>query len=257
MIKLKTNNDKVFYIPSSWSEVTFKQWKDLIHSNNEMEMLSILSGLEIDIINRIKESDLIKLSVCISFVKHPLKIENYSAPGKIVINKNVSIPLITDIGEQSFGQKVYFHELLKSGSDNIIELLPELILTYGQPYIDKSDFDLNRLIELVPSFDNIFFVDLYATALNYIEQLNAIIEIEKEHLSTKPTNEQVAAGVNMFEEFGVMNTIKALANGNILNYEKVLKIEYNTVFNHMRMNKTESIFQENYRKVMEQKHKRK
>jgi hypothetical protein len=54
-----------------------------------------------------------------------------------------------------------------------------------------------------------------------------------------------------------MNTVKALANNDILNYEKVLKIEYNTVFIHLLMNKTEGVYKENYRKILERKQRRK
>jgi hypothetical protein len=97
---------------------------------------------------------------------------------------------------------------------------------------------------------------LYSIAIAYTNQLKEVVQIEARELKTIPTNEQKSAGVDMFSKFGVMNTVKALANNDILNYEKVLKIEYNTVFVHLLMNKTEGIYQDNYRKILEQKHKR-
>ena len=89
--------------------------------------------------------------------------------------------------------------------------------------------------------------------MSYITQLKSILETEQNALHKEPTYEQKKAGVDMFNDFGVMNTIKALAGGDILKYEAVTKIEYNIIFTHMAMNKVQSEFEENYRKVLKQK----
>ena len=89
--------------------------------------------------------------------------------------------------------------------------------------------------------------------LDCIEQLKEIIETESKELSIEPTREQRLAGVSMYDEFGIMNTIRAVAQGNILNFDKVLEIEYNVVFIYLKMAKTDSIFQTNYQKVLNKK----
>lgn len=57
----------------------------------------------------------------------------------------------------------------------------------------------------------------------------------------------------MFDQFGIMNTVDSLAGGDILKYEKVLRMDYNTVFAKMFRNKLEGLYQENYRKILEKK----
>ena len=256
MITFKAKKIK-YYCPTSWSEVTFKQWKELNKTKNDLKIISILTGIPKRTIERISENSILKLSLAIGFIAKPISIEDYNPPEKIVINEQLSIPYVKNISEKTFGQKIYLQHTIQENQDNEQILIPEVVLVYGQPYIDKTDFDLNRLIELKNSLDNVFFVDLYSAVIGYSQQLKTIVETEKKELKIETTNEQKSAGVEMFSKFGVMNTVKALANNDVLNYEKVLQIEYNTVFIHLLMNKTEGIYQENYRKILEQKHKRK
>lgn len=256
MIKFKANGIQ-YSCPTSWSEITFKQWKDLNNTENELEMITILTGIPENVITRISENSLIKLSLAIGFVAKPIQIRDYQTPESIKINEELSVPYVQDIKEKTFGQKIYLQHTIQENKENEQNLIPEVFLTYAQPYIDKKDFDLNRLIELKNSLDNVFFVDLYSVVIGYSDQLKNIIEIEKSELHIEPTYEQKTAGVDMFSKFGVMNTVKALANNDVLNYDKVLQIEYNTVFIHLLMNKVQGIYQDNYRKVLQQKNKRK
>ena len=256
MIKFKANGIQ-YSCPTSWSEITFKQWKDLNNTENELEMITILTGIPEDVINRISNNSLLKLSLAIGFVAKPIQIENYRIPENIVINEELSIPYVKDIREKTYGQKIFLSHTIQQNKMNEQILIPEVILIYGQPYIDNTEFDLNRLIELKNSLDNVFFVDLYSAVIGYSKQLEDLIETEKKELHIEPTHEQKSAGVDMFSKFGVMNTVKALANNDILNYDKVLQIEYNTVFVHLLMNKTAGIYQDNYRKILQNKSKRK
>lgn len=66
--------------------------------------------------------------------------------------------------------------------------------------------------------------------------------MESETLNAEPTKEEVAAGVKRFDKFGVMNLIDALANGNVLQYDSVLYIEYNTIYIKLLMNKEQALF---------------
>jgi len=256
MIKFKAG--KVNYkCPTSWADITFKQWKELQGTKNELELISILTGIPEETINRISENSLLKLSLAIGFIATPLKIENYEPPSEFIYKRNNKIPFIKDIREKTYGQKIYLQHVLITNQGDEIKLIEESVLIYAQPFIDNSDFNLDRLISLKNSLDNVFFVDLYSIAIAYSKQLKEIVETEAKDLNVNPTNEQKAAGVDMFLKFGVMNTVKALANNNILNYEKVLQIEYNTVFIHLKMKKAEGIYQDNYSKILQQKNKRK
>jgi len=256
MIKFKAN-DKQYYCPTSWSDVTFKQWRDLNNTKDELEMISILTGIPSVTIKRISERSLLKLSLAIGFLAEPLKIENYKPPEYFKIKQNKIIPFVKDIKEKTYGQKIFLQHCLTENQKDEAKIIEESVLIYSQPYIDNKEFNLDRVIYLKNSLDNVFFVDLYSIALAYVDQLKQITETESRSLNVEPTYEQRAAGVEKFSKFGIMNTVKALANNDILNYDKVLKIEYNTVFIHLLMNKEQNEYQENYRKILEQKHKRK
>ena len=256
MIKFKANGEK-YTCPTSWADITFKQWKQLKSTKDDLEIISILSGIPSDIIKRISERSILKLSLAVSFISRPLDIENYLPPEEIEISRRVKFPFIKDIKGKTYGQKIYFQHVLSNNKEDEAKIIEESILIYAEPYLSGKEFNISKLSELKNSLDNVFFVDLYSIAINYSDQLKKILETEREELKTEPTNEQNAAGVKMFSRFGVMNTVKALAGNNILNYEKVLLIEYNTVFIHLLMNKAEGIYQDNYRKILEQKQKRK
>lgn len=255
MIKFKAKNIN-YQIPSSWSEVTYSQWKRLIDTDNDLEIISILSGMEIDIVTRLDDKSLYNISRLLSFVGVELDVKKYEAPETLTIklnHKDIRIDLIKDIKEKTFGQKIYLQELLKEYNDDIFSCMIDIILIYSQPQIDNSDFNIDRIEELRYSFEDLFLVDLYSTAMSYINQLNQIISSEVKTLNVEPTHEQKLAGIDMFDKFGVMNTVRALSGNDILKIDEVLKVEYNVAFTFMAMSKTQNDYADNYREIMNRK----
>ena len=255
MIKL-TAEEITYSIPSSWSDVTYKQYLDLQNEKEDKKILSILCNMPIEIVERLSSGSVSKLATVISFVKEPIKLDEYTPPEYLTVLDGVKIHLVKDIRTCSFGQKIWFHEMLKDNKDDLISVLHEIVIIYSQSQITKKDFDINKINELNNVFDEIFLVDLYATAMFYVEQLKYILKIESEELKHNPTTEQRQAGIDMFNDYGVMNTIKALAGGGqdwILKVKEVENVEYNLAFTAMRMNRTQGIFEENYRKIMKNK----
>lgn len=72
------------------------------------------------------------------------------------------------------------------------------------------------------------------------DELERIAEIEVNELSTDPEPEMIQAGVHELNQFGELNTIDALAEGNILNYDLVLKQPYILVFSKLKKTKIEN-----------------
>ena len=252
MIKVK-NGKEVYSIPSRWSEVTYGQYKKLQGEKDDKKILSILCNMPIEIVECLSNSSIEKIAVIKAFIKQPIKLEDNTPPEYLTTLDGLKINLVKDIKEETFGQKIWLHETVKSNQDDLINALSDIVLIYSQPQITKKDFDINKINELNNVFDEIFLVSLYSTAMFYILQLKNILELESETLSTQPTAEQRHAGIDMFNDFGVMNTIKALAGGDITKYKEVEKIEYNIVYVHMLMNKTQGVFEDNYRKIMKNK----
>lgn len=255
MIKFKSNGNK-YQIPSSWSEVTYNQWEKLSKTEKDIEIMAILSGMPKEMLKRLDDKSFYKLSLGLSFIGTKLEMDKYEAPENLVVpinKKTIKVKLIEDINTGTFGQKIALHKLLNDNSDDIFSYLIDIILVYSQPQIDGSEFNENRFDELRPSFKDLFLVDLYSTAISYIKQLKKVIEKEEKHLKSEPTNEQLQANIEVFDKFGVMNTIRALAGDDILKYNEVTKIEYGLVFTHMVMSKEKSEFSDRYGSIMRAK----
>lgn len=247
---------KTYSIPSGWAELTFGQWKGLQETNGQKEAIVVLSGLTMDQVNRLDDKSLFNLGRLLSFLNVPLNIDEFKAPEELVIkvnHKEIKIPLVESIKKKTFGQKIICQNMLDSRTESIYLLVVDVVLVYSQPIIEARKFNTENFKDLALYFEDVFLVDLYATGVNYIDQLKDIIELEAKALSSDPTPEQKAAGVDRFQQFGIMNTVKAMAQNDPLKYESILELDYNTCFTHMVMSKVTGDFQDDYRNIMKRK----
>ena len=76
MIKFRAKGIQ-YSCPTSWSEITFKQWKELNNTKDDLKLLSILTGVPSNIFERVSYKSLFNLSLAISFISKHLKIEEY------------------------------------------------------------------------------------------------------------------------------------------------------------------------------------
>lgn len=123
-----------------------------------------------------------------------------------------------------------FESLIYSGWGLIKEQLPELFA--------KGEFD-KLFIELLKDRGfNVFGLTVRNIgtneAIKFIlwirDELEAIANLEKTYLVSSPSAKMFQAGINRLDQFGLMNTIDNLANGDILKYDEVRKLRYNVVF---------------------------
>jgi len=228
MIKAKVNN-KEYQIKTSWSELTYGEYLEIVEAKDEVTSVSLLTGISVELLCQMNEDSLNDLTTCLEFLKDfPEGVSNLE-------EKNIR--------EESFGQKVMFQQLITDKSE--IRALGLSIAIYNINYKEVEESFLEVL--------KLPFTDVYLLGLKYIEQLTKICEAEAEHLKADTSSEQKRAGIDMFNEFGIMNTIDSLANGNVLNYEKVLQIDYNTIFIKLKMCKFANTYKENYSKIMSKK----
>lgn len=74
-------------------------------------------------------------------------------------------------------------------------------------------------------------------------------------LKVPPDPDQEAAGISMFDVYGIKNTVDSLSHGDILKHEAIYLQPYCIVFEAQRMNITKSVFNKAYQKVMERKNR--
>lgn len=218
MISVLINKEK-FNIPTSWSDVMYSQWTKIQNEKDEIKILSIISTIPVELLENFNQKQLEKIEALLIFLQTPFDFDNIGKPVNPI-----------DIKRQSWGKRIEAEQLLRNKADDINGI------------VKCYDVDMNCPI-----------IEVFKMALDIIEQLKEIIETEAKELSVEPTREQKLAGVSMYDEFGIMNTIRAVAQGNILNFDRVLEIEYNVVFIYLKMAKTDSIFQTNYQKVLNKK----
>lgn len=226
MVKLGT-----FNIPTSWFDITVDQFNLLQDEKDENKVISILTGIDEWTFDHLSQKNQYQLSLLLSFIASPFDFDS------------IEVENIKDIKKETFGQKVLLQQHLATDNHDLSTIVA----------IYSDNFDIDKLDERIKEVNKMPITYVYPLAKNYIEQITRIVNIENETLAVQPTSEQVRAGLSMFEEFGIMNTIRALADGNILNYDKILKIDYNTVYLHLKMSKCETMFQRNYQKIMSKK----
>lgn len=123
-----------------------------------------------------------------------------------------------------------FDSLIYSGWGLVKERLPELFT--------KGEFDRLFFEMLRDRGYNVFMsaVQKMETneAIKFIlwirDELEAIANLEKTYLVSSPSAKLFQAGINRLDQFGLLNTIDNLANGDILKYDEVRKLRYNVVF---------------------------
>lgn len=76
-----------------------------------------------------------------------------------------------------------------------------------------------------------------------ISELKRIIEIENIALHYDPTDEEIAAGIDSFNVFGVYSQLLFIAGNNPLNIEHVRKMKYEEAFVYMVYQKTKNDFE--------------
>lgn len=123
-----------------------------------------------------------------------------------------------------------FDSLIYSGWGFVKERLPEL---FAKGEFDKIFFELLKDRDV-----NVFLNDVQRIttneALKFIlwirDELEGINNLERTYLISNPSAKLFQAGINRLDQFGLLNTIDNLANGDVLKYDEVRKLRYNVVF---------------------------
>jgi len=216
MIKFKTQI-KDFNLPTSWSDIKFKDYLKL-QSSNEIQAIQILTGLnEVEILML----DIEVITPYLEFLQDdPTKFEESN------FIDNVELPF--DLGEQSYEKKI----LACRDISNVYQVI--------KLYSGVDCLELN--CEIV--------FQAYCYLLN---RLTKIIERDNERLKSEITIEQKMAGIDSFNELGDFNTIDMIAEKYNYTHEQVEQLPYNLIFLILLKQNISTKFVKNYSEIIKDK----
>jgi hypothetical protein len=216
MIKFKTQI-KDFNLPTSWSDIKFKDYLKL-QSSNEIQAIQILTGLnEVEILML----DIEIITPYLEFLQDdPTKFEESN------FIDNVELPF--DLGQESYEKKI----LACRDISNVYEVIK---LYSG---VDCLELDCEVVFQS------------YCYLLN---RLTKIIERDNERLKSDITIEQKMAGIDSFNELGDFNTIDMIAEKYNYTHEQVEQLPYNLIFLILLKQNISTKFEKNYSEIIKDK----
>lgn len=256
MIKAKLSIGKSIQIPNVWSDLTVHQYSEILKcTDDQIKLISRLTGIDEKDVGSLDVRSVETIIHCCSFIQSDFNPSEWTIPKKIII-EGIEINPDFDIKTKTFGQKIAFQMAVAEKGIDIIDNVLTILDIYFQPILTSKPFDPDESEKFKTLIsEHLSLTDAFAISQNYRKQLSDIVEREQTSLNKKPTVEQMRAGISMFDEFGVMNIVDTLAGGDVLKYDAILNLEYNTVFLKLRKSNVESIYQENYSKILAQKNK--
>ena len=147
---------------------------------------------------------------------------------------------IEDIGDCTFGQVMECNLLLKKQD---FEVIPDLVAVIYE--VEKSK------VEQAP------VTDIYPVAVHIIEDLARLNKIHEKAAEMELKSEEIEAGAEVFEKYGMFNTIDSLAHGQIWMHSEIENLQFYHVVNKIQKNRDEALYNERLSKVMERKFKKK
>lgn len=183
--------DLSFSLPTSYGELTLKQFIDLIEipdDENYLDVISILSGVDKKVLSQceILEIDHL-LSPFIEFLQEPLK-------GEFVLPDNIQIagiwyPKPSGIGINTFGQKISLQRAItKSEKEERkeYEIYAYIIALYIQPAVTKSAYDEDKVDELVPEIMNCRISEVFPIASFFLKNYETYLNSKKKDYHIHP-----------------------------------------------------------------------
>lgn len=174
MLPLKIGEIKA-NIPTTWDEVTLKQYMDLQtyrEDLNILRLLSILTSVEYrTLLNINSDSFDDRIMDSIEFIKTPIDI--YTLEEKETITINGKVIKVPDPSTHTIGQKLLLQskirQLQETGEGSHAILVSYAVAIYLQPLIDGTDFDDTRVEEMRELVTSLPLVDVYPIGCFFLD----------------------------------------------------------------------------------------
>ena len=116
MITAEVNKVK-YNIPTSWLEVSYKQWLNIQSETHEITILSILTTIPKELLEQMTRGQLSKLLLAISFIQTQPTLSESKTD--------------IDIRKYTYGQKILLQQLIEKNKDNIMLIIGDVVSLYS------------------------------------------------------------------------------------------------------------------------------
>lgn len=206
MVKIILNKKETYNFRIDYENLTFGEYCELLKLNSEpnrtKSQIAILAKMELKQVQKLRPGVIEQLKPFLEFLQDSEAIRCKSLPQNIA-----SI----NIGNETWHKIEQVKMILKDTEP--IQAMPQIVKVY-------IDLDLNELMmsEAMPIVNH-FFSQIKDFFSKFV-RLN----------DYKPSNDELMAGVRQLDYLGYVNTLDALAQGNLLNYDGILKTSADTVY---------------------------
>lgn len=241
MIKFKTKIGD-FNLATSYSDITCREYKQMLDNpEDHISIIKILTGLTEE---KIVFLDFDEIAQYLEFLKVPALD---SLEEDCFIDYGTMKILPEKISQCTYGQKIVATKYLLN---NDIE---GVVATYLQPLVLDGGFNSNEVEKIKEGLLSMKVEQVYSLGKYLINQLNEIIKRDAEVLNSKPTPEQIRAGVEMFNELGEFNTIDMIAREYSYTHKQVEMLEYDLIFLILYKKHISGIYEANYNELLKNK----
>lgn len=212
MITFSIDNQKV-NCPVSWEEVSIASAIKLRTANTLSEIFNALTGFEFPIEDFQVRNQIYPF---ITFVSDNIDFDKLPMPEKI----GDYVPL-KNLGHGTFGQKIQAQRIISNAFK-------------GNPKkVDVTSFMIPVLRVYMPEqtdIESLSFIKYYPVFNHYCNEIIRLVGRDKKYLDSRPDPELTLAGIDKLSHFGEMRIIDQLAEGDLVKYDEILKMEYDVVF---------------------------
>lgn len=232
---IKTTISKTEYnLPSSWNDVTFLKYCDVVMAQGEpfMNRLSVYAGIESDILNKLTFNGIAEIANIVSFMDSPDDVNSfqYLYDGAI------------QVGHETYGKMIISQQAIKKAKTPLFGAVVMVKQYTGE---DISHEPITKCI---------------GKALYFFKEVNTFLEGYKELNDYQPDGDELEAGIEQLNRFGPHLTATVYARKNNMKrpedvYALPAKEVYTTLLMDYLENKIEKKLghvRERNRKIREQ-----
>ena len=226
---------KEYQMPDKATEITISQYIRLSQTTDIQEQIRILADLPNNI--ELDELSLGKIGLVVQYFIKGLELPETDLK-----------PL--DLTEQPFGTWHYCNQaLLQPRHDAVI-----LMLCYIYGGEDWANAERPKLHEKhfekfcqVPAWQYLPLIE------DYLKQLEDMKKTWNRQLSSTPTAEQMQAGINKLQKFGMRATLLNMAGKDLEKYDRLHNRKWYDILLYLMQEKEENEYQSRYQKIISKK----